>query len=134
MDVRAAPQRLAPSVQDGEAANPRSEPARIGGQRSHGLEGALEQDCIDGALVVEGDGRDRRGQREHDVEIGRRRQFGLPIGQPLRPRGPLTLRAMPIAAGVVGDARRAAIVAGFDMSRRMRSIRPCRRAPPFGTP
>ena len=47
-------------------------------------------------------------QREHDVEIGNRQQFGLPIGQPLRPCGPLTLWTMPIAARVVGDARRAA--------------------------
>ena len=80
MDVRVVRQRLAPSVQDGQAADPRSEPAVIGGQRGHGLNGGLEQDRIDGALVLEGDGRDRRGQREHDVEIGNRQQFGLPVG------------------------------------------------------
>ena len=33
MNVRMVRQRLAPSVQNGEAANPRSEPAVIGGQR-----------------------------------------------------------------------------------------------------
>jgi hypothetical protein len=95
MDVRVV---RPPGVQDGQAADPRSEPAMIGGQRGHGLNDGLEQDRIDGALVLEGDGRDRRGQREHNVEIGNRQQFGLPIGQPLFSRGPLTLRAMPIAA------------------------------------
>ena len=133
VNVGAAPRRLAPSVRDGEAADPRSEPARIGGQRSHGLESGLEQHRVEGGLVVEGDGRDRRGQREHDVEIGNRQQLGLAVRQPLRPRSSLTLRTMPIAARVVGGARRAAVVAGLDMSKRMRSIRPCRRAPPFDT-
>ena len=124
MDVRVVGQRLPPSVQDGQAADLRSEPARIGGQRGHGLDDALEQDRIDGGLVLEGDGRDRRGQREHDVEIGNRQQFGLAIRQPLRPRRSLTLRTMPIAARVVGDARRAAIVAGLDVAaERRRSAR-----------
>ena len=124
MNVRVVRQRLPPGVQDRQAADPRSEPARIGGQRGHGLDGALEQDRIDGGLVLEGDGGDRRGQREHDVEIGSRQQFGLAVRQPLRPRRPLTLRAMPIAAGVVGDARRAAIVARLDMTaERRRSAR-----------
>ena len=113
MDMRVMGQRLPPGVQDRQAADPRSEPAVIGGQRGQGLNGGLEQDRIDGALVLESDGRDRRGQREDDVEIGNRQQFGLPIGQPSRPCEPLTLRTMPIAARVVGDARRTAIVAGF---------------------
>ena len=99
MNVRMVGQRLPPGVQDRQAADPRAEPARIGGQRGHRLDGALEQHRIDGGLVLEGDGRDRRRQREHDVEIGNRQQLGLPIGQPLRPRRALTLRAMPIAAG-----------------------------------
>jgi hypothetical protein len=58
------------------------------------------------------------------VEIGNRQQFGLPFRQPLFSRRPLTLRAMPIAARVVGDARGATIVAGFDMAaERRRSAR-----------
>ena len=117
-------QRLTPGVQDREAADLAPEPSGIGGQRGHGLDGALEQDRIDGSLVLEGDGGDRRGQREHDMEIGNRQQFGLSVRQPLRPRRALTLRAMPIAARVVGDARRAAIVAGFDVTaERRRSAR-----------
>ena len=74
-------QRLPPSVQDREAADLRPEPSRIGGQRGHGLNGGLEQDRIDGGLVLEGDGGDRWRQGEHDVEIGDRQQFG-PVDPP----------------------------------------------------
>ena len=77
MDVGVMRQRLPPSMQDREAADLRSEPSRIGGQRGHGLDGALEKDRIDGGLVLEGDGGDRRRQSEHDVEIGDRQQFAL---------------------------------------------------------
>ena len=118
-------QRLPPSVQDRQAADLRSEPAGIGGQRGHGLDGALEQDRIDGGLVLEGDGRDRRGQREHDVEIGNRQQFGLSIRQPLR------LARLPDTSGNADcgtSCRRCA------SRRNRRKPRHGRRAPPFGTP
>ena len=50
------------------------------------------------------------------MEVGYGQKLGLPGSEPLRPRQPLALRAMAIAARVVGDARRAAIVAGLDMA------------------
>jgi hypothetical protein len=85
------------------------------GKRRHGVGGGLEQDRVDDGLVLEGDLGDRRGQGEDEVEIGNRQEFGLPVRQPLRPRLPLTLRTMTIAAGVVGDPRDAAVVASLDM-------------------
>jgi hypothetical protein len=77
MDVGMVGQRLPPGMQDREAADLRSEPARIGGQRGHGLDGALEQDRIDDGLVLEGDGGDRRGKREDDVEVAAPAGFGF---------------------------------------------------------
>ena len=56
------------------------------------------------------------GKCEHDVEIGNRQKFGLACGKPLRPRRALTLRAMAVAAGIVGDARHAAVVARLDVT------------------
>jgi hypothetical protein len=100
-------------------------PARIGGKRRHGVGGGLEQDRVDDGLVLEGDLGDRRGQGEDEVEIGNRQEFGLPVRQPLRPRLPLTLRTMTIAAGVVGDPRDAAVVASLDMA--AEDCRPARR-------
>ena len=108
-------QGLPPSVQNGEAADPGAQPARIGGERRHGVGGGLEQDCIDDSLILEGDLGDRRGQGEDDVEIGNGQEFGLAVRHPLRPRLSLALWTVTIATGVVGDPRDATGVAGFDM-------------------
>ena len=88
-----------------------AQPARIGGERRHGVGGGLEQDRIDDGLVLEGDLGDRRGQGEDEVEIGNGQEFGLAVRHPLRPRLPLTLWTVTIATGVVGDPRDAAVVA-----------------------
>ena len=109
-------QRLSPGVQDRDAADLGAEPARIGGERRHRLGGGLEQDGIDDGLVLESDRGDRCRKREDDVEIGNRQQVGLSRGKPRGSGSPLTLRTMPIAAGIVGDARHAAVVAGLDVA------------------
>ena len=48
--------------------------------------------------------------------IGNGQQLGLTLGEPLLRRRALTLRAMPVAAGIVGDARVGAVLAALDMS------------------
>jgi len=49
------------------------------------------------------------------MEVANRQQVRLAIGKP-SPRGrTLTLRAVPVAAGVVGDTPLATVLAGFDM-------------------
>ena len=50
------------------------------------------------------------------MEVGHGQELGLSGGEPLRPRQPLALRAVAIAARVVRDAGRAAIVACLDMA------------------
>ena len=77
MDMRVVGQRLAPGVQHGEDADLGAELRGFGGERGQGLGGGAEQDRVDGGLVLEGDGGDRRRQGEDDVEIGNRQQFGL---------------------------------------------------------
>lgn len=109
-------QRLPPGMQDGDDADFGAEPARIGGERRHRLGGGLEQDGIDDGLVLESDRGDRRRQGEDDVEIGNLQQIGFSRGEPLGSGFPLTLRTMPIAAGIIGDPRLAAVVAGFDVA------------------
>src|SRR6266446_5751881 len=80
------------------------------------LGGGGEQDAIDDGLVMEGDLGDRRRHREDYVEVRYRKQLGLSVGQPFSTRQPLALRAVPVAAGIVGDAKLAARVALFDMT------------------
>jgi len=75
-----------------------------------------EQDAIDDGLIEERDLGDRRRHREDDVEVRHRQELGLPVGQPLGTRQPLALRAVPVAAGIVGDAKLAAGAALFDMA------------------
>ncbi len=109
-------QRLPPCVQNSDDADLGAEPPRVGGERRHRFGRRREQDRVDDGLVLERDGGDRRGQCEHDVEIGNRQKLRLACGKPLRPRHALTLRAMAVAAGIVGDAGHAAIVARLDVT------------------
>jgi hypothetical protein len=66
--------------------------------------------------LLKGDRGDRRRQREDDVEIGNRQQVGLSRGEPRGSGCPLTLRTMTIPAGIIGDPRHAAVVAGLDVA------------------
>ena len=88
----------------------------IGGDGQHRLRRGLEQEIVDHRLVLLGDVADRRRQREHDVEVGHRQKLGLALRQPLAGCCSLALRAMPVAAGVVGDHRMAAVLAARDMA------------------
>ena len=77
---------------------------------------ALEQQIVDGGLVVEGDRRDRGRHGEDDVEIGSRQQLGFAVLQPSSGGGGLTLGTMAVAAGIIGDARVRAVLAALDMT------------------
>jgi hypothetical protein len=88
----------------------------IGGDRHQRFGRRLEQQVVDRRLVVIGDVGDGGRQREHEVIIGNRQQFGLPLGQPRSGRRALTLRAMAIAARVVGDDLVGAVLAARDMT------------------
>jgi hypothetical protein len=101
-------------MQNGDQANLGAE--AFGGKDGERLRRGAHQQAIDGALVLEGDLGHRRRQGEDDVEIGNWRQLGLVGGEPLRPRRALAFWTMAVAAGVVGDAREAAIVAAFDVT------------------
>jgi hypothetical protein len=109
-------QRLSPGMQDRDAADLCAKPARIGSKRRHRLSGGLEQDGIDDGLVLEGDRGDRCRKRKDDVKIGNRQQVGFSRGKPRGSGSPLTLRTMPIPAGIISDACHAAVIAGLDVA------------------
>jgi site-specific recombinase XerD len=52
----------------------------------------------------------------HDVIIGDRQEYSLALGEPLPRRRALTLGAMPVAAGIVGDAHVRAVLTALDMA------------------
>jgi hypothetical protein len=76
----------------------------------------LEQNVIDGRLVLKRDGGDGRWHRENDMIVGNWEELGLTIGEPLGAREALALRTVTVTARVVSDARVAAIVASLDMA------------------
>src|SRR5262249_32803150 len=59
---------------------------------------------------------DLQRQREDDMEVGHREQFGLARRHPLARRRALALGAVPVAAAVVGDCRVGTVLAARDVS------------------
>src|SRR4051795_6440307 len=116
VDVRVVGERLPPRVQDRDHPGLGAQMLRIGADGADGLGRGLEQDVVDHGLVLQGDRRHRRRQGEDDMKIGDGQEFGPAIGQPLQPRETLALRAVPVAAGVIGDADLATSIALLDMT------------------
>ena len=119
--MRMMRQRRAPGVQHQRDADLRTEMLRIGGDRAQRLGGDVEQQAVDDCLVVVGDGADRRRQREDHVVVRHGQQIGLPCLEPALRGARLALRAMPVAAGVVGDLRLCARMTAQHMSAQRRA-------------
>lgn len=111
-----SPEGDAVPAESGRDADPGAEVLRICGDRQHRLGRDLEQEIVDGGPVVIGDVGDPDRQREHDVIIRHRQQLGFALGEPLLGRGALTLRAVPVAAGIVGDGCVGTVLAARDMT------------------
>ena len=82
-------ERLSPRVQHGEEADLGAEMVRIGGDGAEGLGGGAEEDAVDHRFVLRGDGGDRPGHGEDDVEVLACRA-GRRCGPRSTPRGPAT--------------------------------------------
>jgi hypothetical protein len=89
---------------------------RVGGDREQRVGSGSEQEVVDGGLVLERDRADRRRQSKDDVIVGDRQEFRLALGEPLPRRRALALRAVAVAAGIVGDARVRAVLAALEVS------------------
>ena len=112
--------RRAPGVEHGGDADPRAQMLGVRRDRHHRLGGGAEKQIVDDRLVLPGNVCDLGRQREDDVEIADRQQVGLALGQPGFCGGGLTLRAVAIAAGVVGDPEIAAVIAAIDVAAQRR--------------
>jgi hypothetical protein len=115
MDVRVVGHCRAPAVEHGGGADASTEVLGIGGDREQRFGRRAEQQVVNHRLVLVGDWSDLGGQREDHVEIADPQQIGLAGCKPIFRRRTLTLWAMTVATGVVGDAAVAAILATLDM-------------------
>ena len=108
-------QGLSPGVQHGDRADLCAEMLGVGGDVAHRFGRGAEQDGVDRALVLERDLGRRRRQGEDDMVVGHRQQLGLTRLEPLGACQTLALRAMSVAAGVVGAANQPAVAALLDV-------------------
>ena len=92
-----------PGVQNECEADACAEVLGVGGDRAQCLGGDVEQQAIDELLVGVGDGADRRGQGEDHVVVIDGQQIRLSRLEPAARGTSLALRAVSVAAGVVGD-------------------------------
>jgi hypothetical protein len=116
MDVRMIEQVLAPGVEDGEEAEIGSQVFRVAREGEQGLGNGAQEDAVNHAWVLESEGVEWGGDSEDDVKVGNGEEFGLAAGEPTGALRVLALGAMPIAAGVVGDALMLAVGALFDVT------------------
>jgi hypothetical protein len=93
----------APGVQHQGGADVRAEMSGVGCDAVQRLGRDLEQQTKDHRLVVSGQFADRRRQGEHHMIVLDRQQVGLAGLQPASGCTALALRAVAVAAGVIGD-------------------------------
>ena len=103
MDMRVKLELLVPGMQHGEEANFRSEVFRIASDFEKCFCTGAEQQIVDDFLVLQSQWSKLWWKCEDHMDVARREKFFLTCCNPAFPSSGLTLRAVPISAGVVRD-------------------------------
>src|SRR6202163_5127187 len=90
-------------MQHGEEADFRAEVFRIASDFEKCFRTGVEQQIVDNYLVLQSQWSKLRRKCEDHMDVARREKFSLTCGDPAFPSRGLTLRAVPISAGVVRD-------------------------------
>ena len=96
-------QLLIPGVEDAEESDLGAEMPGVRGNLINVSGARAKQQVIDHFFILQGERCQLVGEREDDMSVGHGEQFGAARGQPAVARLALTLRAVPVAAGVIGD-------------------------------
>src|SRR5713101_5685543 len=124
MYMRVKFQFLTPRVQHAEEANLRTEMLGIARDFQKGFRTGAKQEIVDDPLVLQ----DQRGQMtrkgEDHMDVARREKFSLTCCDPPFPGSSLTLRAVAVPAGVVGDGAMPAASAFIEMTAECRGTTP----------
>src|ERR1022692_1063253 len=110
------PELLIPGMQHGEEADFRAEVFRIASDFEKCFCTGAEQQTVDDFLVLQSQCRELRRKCEDHMDVARREKFSLTCRNPAFPSSSLTLRAVPIAAAVVGDSAMPAAGALIEMT------------------
>src|SRR5260370_3900027 len=116
MQMRMEKQVLSPTVQYGEKADLGAEMLGIGSDGGQGLGRGAEEHAVEEIFVLVSDGSERFGNREDDMKIVRRENFGGSFLDPLRTSEGLTFSAMTVAAAVVARPLLTAAVAALEIT------------------
>src|SRR6266850_2587138 len=103
MDMGMESKLLTPGMQHGEEANFRAEVSRIASDFEKSFRTGAEQQIIEDFLVLQSQCCKLRRKCEDHMDVARREKFSLPCGDPEFACRGLTLRAVSIAAAVVGN-------------------------------
>ena len=103
MDMGMEPELLIPGMQHGEEADFRAELFRIASDFEKCFGTGAKQQIIDDFFVLQSQWSKLRRKCEDHMDVVRREKFSLTCGDPAFPSRGLTLRAVPISAGVVRD-------------------------------
>ena len=114
--MRVQKQVLSPTVKYGEKADLSAQMFGIGSDDGQDLDSGSEQNAVDEIFVLVSDGSDRFGNREDDMKIVRRENFGRSFFDPLRTCEGLTLWTVAVAAAVVTGPLVIAAVAALEMT------------------
>ena len=103
MDMGMEPELLIPGVQHAEEAEFCAEVSRIASDFEKCFGTGAEQQIVEDFLILQGQWRELRRKCEDHMDVARGEKFSLTCGDPAFAGRGLTLRAMAIAAAVVGD-------------------------------
>ena len=102
MQMRMMDQILAPGMENGEETDFGAEMLGIGGNESEGFGRGMEENAVNGPLVLQSDGGNLFRHCKNDMEVRSIEKLGLAVLNPLCASEGLALGAVPIAATVVG--------------------------------
>src|SRR6202048_5281877 len=103
MDMGMEPELLIPGMQHGEEADFSAEVFRITSDFEKCFATGAKQQIIDDFLVLQSQWSKLRRKCEDHMDVARREKFSLTCGDPAFSSRGLTLRAVSIAAAVVGN-------------------------------
>ena len=116
MNVRVKIELLAPSVQDTEETDLRTEVFRVTSDLEKGFCTGTEQKIVDNLFVLQHQWCQPTWQCEDHMQVARGEQFSLTRRDPAFPSRGLTLRAVPISAAIEGDGAMPAAGALIEMT------------------